>query len=107
MEISVGLCGPGRHEMPVQEFIFPPIVDNPLDFQTNSDKAKEWLFELDDVVGTVNVYVTGLTPVLTAFLNAWYSGRFDNIAHNGPVMPDVRLYHFNRDTGSYDSQELY
>jgi len=106
-ELNIGLCGPGRHEMPVEEFIFPAIVDNPLDFRGNVARAEEWLFEVEDSIGVVNLYVTGLSPVLTAFLDAWYRGRFNNMAGEGPLMPDVRLYHFNRDTNSYTPQELY
>lgn len=106
-EINVGLCGPGRHEMPVEEYIFPQIVENPLDFKSNAEVAQEWLFEVDDSIGVVNLYVTGLTPMLTAFLDAWYRGRFNNMAGEGPLMPDVRLYHFDRESQQYLPQELY
>ena len=97
-KVEVGLCGPGRHEMPVSEFIYPFIVDNPVDFTVNEATTKEWLFELDDGVEEIHLYVTGLSPVLTSFMNAWMQAV---------VAPDLFLYHFNRDTGDYEVQKIF
>ena len=98
VKAEVGLCGPGRHEMPVSEFIYPSTVDNPVDFTTNEAIAREWLFELDDDVRQIHLYVTGLSPVLTSFMNAWMQAV---------VAPDLYLYHFNRDTGDYEVQNIF
>jgi len=98
-KIEIGLCGPGRHEMPVSEFIYPFMVDNPLDFTANEAIAKEWLFELDEEVNEIHLYVTGLSPVLTSFMNAWLQ-QLVNYA------PSLYLYHFNRDSGDYEVQQI-
>jgi hypothetical protein len=105
--IEVGVCGPGRHEIKspttgkdVELFAFPEIVENPLDFdghyqtavkffrsntaQPNHPEALRW-----------RIFVTGLTPCLTAMLLALRD-----------VCPNqtIQLMHYNRDTGGYKEQ---
>jgi hypothetical protein len=46
----------------------------------------------------INLYVTGLTPVLTAFLKVWFETPAWGIG--------LTLYHFNRDTGDYEAQVM-
>jgi len=119
MEISVALCA-GRHEIvsnagvTITSAIFPQQVENPLDFETNERIAHDWVQAqsafLDDKswLGIhqkdghrvelhpprLNLYVTGLTPCLTAFLVNW--GMDQNA--------ELFLHHYDRDTGKYIAQ---
>ncbi len=99
-EISVGLCGPGRHEIPqVEGYIFEGQIDNPLDFATHERVALDFLrMAVEKDIQFINLYVTGLTPVLTAFLKVWFENPAWGIG--------LTLYHFNRDTGEYVAQVM-
>jgi|TARA_R110000803_G_scaffold82099_2_gene148127 hypothetical protein len=106
-QIAVGLCGPGRHDMPVTEYVFPPIVENPLDFNKNTADSKEFLFELfRDGPTEIVLFVTGLTPVLTAFLKAWsqIQSEADYTKQYNIAGSRLTLMHFDRDTGKYMAQ---
>jgi len=97
MYAHIGLCE-GRHEItrddgkPLTEFIFPKIVENPLDFHSNFWKAHASLKRLLEV----KLYVTGLTPCLTATLLA---------AENAGV-ESLILMHYDRESGKYIPQNV-
>ena len=97
--LEVGLCK-GRHEIKnnngdeVDEFIFENI-ENPLDFDLLEGQASDFLHEIHEVreIELVKLYITGLTPALTAFLalaQTW-EGK-------------ITLMHYNRDTDRYVPQ---
>ena len=68
--LKVGLIK-GRHEMPVDEYIFDtlPMEGSLADkIPQLKEKAQEWIISKGDV--EIELYVTGMTPVLTAFLRA-------------------------------------
>lgn len=90
---AMSLCK-GRHEIPeaVDGSIFGTEVD-PLDVEGLQAQAMETLFALE--IRHLDLYVTGLTVALIAALNAC---RSLGIA--------VTLWHFNRETGKYYSQEV-
>jgi hypothetical protein len=78
--ISVALTP--RHGCPADSNIWPENVDNVLDFEAHFKRAGEWLTnhvvlkdgELRDHehrVTEVRLYITGLTSLTVAFLNAW------------------------------------
>ena len=91
--VSMALCK-GRHEIPeaVDGAIFNSEV-NPLDVYGLETEAKRKLEKLDCKV--LNLYVTGLTVALVAVINA---------SRDLDIM--VQLYHYDRETGSYYSQEV-
>lgn len=114
-EIKVGLIK-GRHELPVEEYIFESISD-PSDIESIEDTAIEWINQHCDIRITVGaalnqcgytdvriyessvklvIYVTGLTVALTSVLKI--------CALNG-----VRtvLMHYNSVTGEYAEQEMF
>jgi hypothetical protein len=114
MEKTMGLVK-GRHEMPVDDFIFGGLLD-PTDIEGLEEIACDRLSELfTDVFvsvtslpnqanftnvpvykrGRLNLYVTEFTAALVAVLNA---DRCLGI--------DVTLYHFNFITGDYNTQEV-
>lgn len=86
------LCA-GRHATPAQgNAIFENVVENVFDFVSLRDIVKEKL----RCCSELDLYVTGLTPVLIAVLN--YCIEY-NI--------QCTLYHFNRDSGEYTPQTVY
>lgn len=92
---KVGLCK-GRHEIPeVDNYIFPETV-NPLDVEGLEKQAGEYFNRLAKGSGGVSVdlYVTGLTVALVAAINA----AWGNI--------DLRLFHYDRDSGTYYPQRV-
>ena len=100
--LDVGLCA-GRHEMPVNEFIWEQIT-NPMEFEQLELTAKEWLSRIDlRDVKQVNVYITGLTVALTSFLNAW-EAVCNELEFETSHRPYLYLLHYDRDTNSYKPQ---
>ena len=119
------LCA-GRHEVvheedegpacfTVTDAIFPNVVENVLDFEGHTRDSydfiennreffmnDDWLHcDTDDILpNQFNLFVTGLTPCLTGFLQAW-------LDHDANVHTHLYLWHFNRDTGKYDPQYFH
>ncbi len=98
-EFHVGLCD-GRHpitqndETPVTEFIFPSVVEDPLDFDSFHRVVSKWNNRwARSEVEKLYLYVTGLTPLLTAFLSSWVRIKL--------VKTQLVLMHYNRDTEKY------
>jgi hypothetical protein len=102
----IGLCE-GRHEITrddgylVNSFIFPQIVENPMDFISNFETAYGVFNELREMVGLeplleVKLYITGLTPCLTATLLAAEKAGVDSLI----------LMHYNRESGKYIPQNV-
>lgn len=73
--MRVALCA-SRYPIPdVDDSIFPRVVENPLDFDAHIKHVEAWIdenvqFLLEDS-SKLYIYVTGLTPVLTAFLQTY------------------------------------
>ena len=105
--IKVGLCQ-GRHPLPVDDYIFPEVVENPFDFKSHEETAMDWVDSHSDIYWeegsplsnkVVRVYVTGLTPVLTALINAFtrHFVKFElahcNMSHLILYIRHIRAYH--------------
>lgn len=90
-EVYMSLCE-GRHEIPraIDGSIFGTELD-PLNLAGMEMEAKKQLHG----VCTLNLYVTGLTVALVAVLNVCREQKIK-----------VTLYHYNRETGDYYSQEV-
>ena len=97
MYAHIGLCE-GRHEIttdegkPLTEFIFPQIVENPMDFFSNFETAYCALEPLLEV----KLYITGLTPCLTATL----------LAAEKAGVEELILMHYDRESGNYVPQDI-
>lgn len=118
MKLELGLCS-GRHDIPVDEYIFE-MIDDPTDaammhvdavynleriftqhhvsranrmvgITGSMDCPTRYIYEVDVVI-----YVTGLTAALIAALNA--------CATLG--VQSVTLMHFNKATGTYFNQKV-
>lgn len=114
--LCVGLC-PGRHALPVEDYIFPESVD-PTDLDGLNRLASAWVeahcvpgqrvgtglnqadWHTDVLVWGSDVelvlYVTGLTAATTAVVRA--------CALNGI---SLTLMHYDRDSGEYLPQQMW
>lgn len=114
--VVVGLCA-ARHAMPVTEFIFPEVVNNPTDFDGMEKTVEDFILHhvgltvterqaLDQRYGedvpcwsgkrTLIVYVTGLTACTAAVIKV--------CALNGV---SLTLMHFDRESGEYLPQRIF
>ena len=65
-ELHVGLVA-GRHEIPVDGYVWPTAIENPLAFDDLYAEAANWIngvveYDLDnEVASTFYLYLTGLT----------------------------------------------
>tara|TARA_Y100000310_G_C20384223_1_gene669636 strand:+ start:290 stop:643 length:354 start_codon:yes stop_codon:yes gene_type:complete len=102
----VGLCN-GRHELKTNDgellknFIFPEPVDDPLDFSHFRQVCGKWIEERDWIFAPdhsthLYLYVTGLTPLLTAFLSCW--------VRLTACKRTLILMHYNIESGDYEEE---
>lgn len=92
--LKVGVCE-GRHQMPCTQFVFGTSVD-PTDMvglQATADAAVAKFAR--DGVQKLELFVTGLTVATLAVVSAATKAGMA-----------VTAMHFNRETGSFDPQEL-
>ena len=93
-DVLVGLCK-GRHEMPVTDYIFrdelEPTNYGKMHLVAGGEVRK--IQKANPTMEVLGVYVTGLTAALAAVIFACQQ-----------VGIGVVLYHYNRDSGEYDSQ---
>ena len=108
--VTVGLCGPGRHEIndedgeAITQFIFEGNVEKPLDFLGHIKHTTDFLHSVQgDYTDAMVLYVTGLTPVLTSFLQVW-DWTQNLIEDEGGNASQLILMHYDRDSGSYVPQ---
>jgi hypothetical protein len=109
--MHIGLCE-GRHEIKTNEgealdgFIFGT-VDNPMDFSSHFNTACEFFERLWHEFSSAptytsmsmfdcNLYVTGLTSLLTATL----------LAAKGVGVDNLTLMHYDRESGKYVPQDV-
>lgn len=113
-EVNLGVCA-GRHEMPVDNFIFDKIED-PTDVKALEAKALEWYrsnvtpLREEGLNVDINIYVTGLTVATVAIVKAFiheHEWAIDNdypcIVHNGNIV----LWHFDAVGKGYYPQEFF
>lgn len=105
--LKVGVCE-SRHEMPVDTFIFPQVVD-PLNVDKLEKEAELKLASLLRIMTvqqldtkslkgtgiTLHIYVTGLTVATLAIINAARK-LFNNIV----------CYHYDYNSNTYYPQEI-
>lgn len=89
--LKIGVCE-GRHEMPVDKFVFGQQV-NPLDVIGLETQAEKRLLELKGNCNQLHLYVTGLTVAVIAVIKVALE-MFDSVV----------LLHYNRDSNSYYQQ---
>lgn len=98
-----GLCE-GRHEIKaddgtvIDEFIFQQ-VENPMDFLSHFNTAYEYFVESicnSHTASNYTLYVTGLTPLLTATI----------LAAKKAGVEILILMHYDRDEGDYIPQSV-
>ena len=112
--VNLGVCS-GRHEMPVDNFVFDKIED-PTDVYALEEKASKWYRENvaplkeEGYSVDINIYVTGLTVAMMAIVKVFLHGHewaidddYPCIVHNG----DITLWHFDALGKGYYPQELF
>lgn len=91
--LTIGTCS-GRHEMPVNEFIFNNAVEDVTDITTINNTVKSVLdTKLGDDKNIIHLYVTGLTVLSMAVVKYCIDNNVNLV-----------LYHFDMATKSYYSQ---
>ncbi len=108
--ITYALCA-GRHDIVVdgedvtEKSVYPMTVIEPLDFKTHIETARKFIIGLlqkDDLLEEYvkfRLVVTGLTPVLHAFLKAWFT--------TAPGHWELSLGHYDRDESTYVWETLF
>lgn len=98
-EIKVGLVK-GRHELPVDEYIFEEIKD-PSDIEGIEKQAEDWvLSKLEPFLfyeETLVIYVTGLTVALTSVIKAAANSFCRHLV----------LMHYDKATNDYLRQIIF
>ena len=98
--LKVGLVN-GRHEMPVETYIFEEI-ENVLDFKNLDEGVKNFIKTLsvkdNKLEINLDIYVTGLTSVTIALISNLMKLKFNH--------GQITFYHFDRDTNTYVAQIL-
>jgi hypothetical protein len=111
MEVHVGLCA-SRHpvkrndDTAVDEFVFDTPVDDVHDFDAHYEKVYGWMKCFDQShrhpslllirPDTIYLYVTGLTPLFSAFLHCWRHQWEPNAA--------LILMHYDRESNTYKEE---
>lgn len=91
--LTIGTCS-GRHEMPVNEFIFNNAVEDVTDITSINSTVKSVLdSKLGDDKNIIHLYVTGLTVLSMAVVKYCIDNQISLV-----------LYHFDMATKSYYSQ---
>ena len=103
--MKVGLT---KRHMPdeIQDFVFGDRIKNPMDFAGHRNVVEEWLathWNTLQEAERLNLYVTGLTPLLVAFLEGWVSMKdtdwyvFANVS--------LVLMHWDKEKDKYVEQK--
>jgi len=100
---SIGLCGPGQHDMPVEDYIFDSPIKDPFDFKWQLAQVEAWAksfavarrtqgYEPDDEF-IVDLHITGLTSILVSTMQVFHKLEIR-----------YTLLHHNRNTNEYEMQ---
>lgn len=94
---TIGLCE-GRHEMPVSEFVYPQVIEDPTNTNALELTAFRFFHQADsEDVTEVYLYVTGMSVALAAFIKV--AAEFGWIG--------LTLYHYNAKSGEYYPQMMW
>lgn len=92
---KIGLCE-GRHPLPVDEYVFGSVIEDPTDVNGLEEVAEEFFRNLiPDCL--LELYVTGLSVALIAAINA--ASKYINIKN-------IVLMHYDSKTNTYYPQFL-
>ena len=103
--MNVGLCE-GRHVVKTNEgeemdyYLFD-VVDNPTATDKHERVCKRFIHARHWNVGMFNLYITGLTPLLTSFLKCWV----ENQERLEMTVGDLVLWHWDTEAKQYIPQK--
>jgi hypothetical protein len=104
----VGLCK-GRHDMRknngemLEDFVWDDWVREPFNFKRHDAKVRKWMRDNPQFLKSDEpfmLYVTGLTPILTSFLNVWIQEKGQSIPKDTVLL----LMHHEREGDKYVPQ---
>ena len=116
--MRVGLCK--RHDLEdiCEDFVFDAeFVDDPLDFKGHREQVMRFLIGVQDRIENeerLRLYVTGLAPLLAAFLHVWATNEWGYHGDMETFLTDweykghgcgLILMHWNRETDSYEQDD--
>ena len=87
----------------VTRYVFPERVPDPMDFASHKAVVRDFFVENGKrMLGQerVYLYVTGLTPLLTSFLNVWDKWGRKMCRDDA----QLTLMHYNTSTGEYEGE---
>lgn len=92
---KIGLCE-GRHPLPVNEYVFGSVIEDPTDVDGLEETAEEFFRNLIPNC-LLELYVTGLSVALIAAINA--ASKYINVRN-------IVLMHYDSKTNTYYPQFL-
>ncbi len=97
--LECGLCK-GRHEMPVDEYIFPQVIDDPTDLDSLERTCEDFIRgKVREGYRGFVLYVTGMTVCLTTFVKVLGTNPFGYAS--------LTLRHYDAKSGEYYSQKMW
>lgn len=110
--MRVGLSKRHSLEDICEDFVFNTEVDDPLDFKGHRQQVERFLIGIQGRVETeerLRLYVTGLAPLLAAFLHVWAANEWcfhtdTEWGHEGHSCGLI-LMHWNRKTETYEPDD--
>ena len=101
--MRVGLCKRHGLEDICEDFVFDADVADPLDFKGHRQHVERFLVGWDShSEERLRLYVTGLAPLLAAFLHVWSANGYAQARSHGCGLV---LMHWNRETESYEEDD--
>ena len=103
--LKIGLCK-ARHPIqtndgePIEDFLFSQNVEDVHDYSAQEERVQLILVAKEP--SRIELYVTGLTPVLISTLNAIQKYNESNYG----AIHSVKLMNYDRDSQQYQSQEV-
>ncbi len=103
--MNIGLCS-GRHRLRTNEgeamdfHAFHAPVDDPTNVDAHEKVCHDFIYRFTDAIGPtpINLYITGLSPLLTSFLKQWA------LSSQTPYY-DLVLWHWDREAEQYVPQK--
>jgi hypothetical protein len=102
--MRVGLSKRHSLEDICEDFVFDAEVEDPLDFKGHRQQVERFLLGIQGRVENeerLRLYVTGLAPLLAAFLHVWAANEWGHEGHSCGLI----LMHWNRETETYEPDD--
>ena len=105
--MEIALCKRHGLEDICEDFVFDGEVADPLDFKGHRQQVERFLIGNQERIENeerLRLYVTGLAPLLAAFLHVWAADVWGVGSYEGHGCGLI-LMHWNRETESYEQDD--